>query len=169
MFDDERANAGIKNALAEAQSDVRHFDAERKEAAQRARKAEMAAKVSGTAKIDDSYRLLCWFAAEQSAVAMHTSPPRSSRPQNFQKEAAAAFKQYAPEYRRVVELAVQNERDKLNAEREHLAAERNRIRDFDDETMWDKIVSYGWLVLIFAGGFVVGGITIVVAFIFHIR
>ncbi len=64
---------------------------------------------------------------------------------------------------------MQSEREKLNAERENLAAERNRIREFDDETMRDKIVSYGWLILIFGGGFVVGVMTIIAAFVFQIR
>ncbi len=81
----------------------------------------------------------------------------------------AAFKQYAAEYRLVVELAAQNERDALDAERTRLAAERNRYQELNENTVWDKIISYGWLALIFVGGFVIGVITIVAAFVFRMR
>lgn len=79
------------------------------------------------------------------------------------------FKLYAAEYRLVVERAAQNERDDLNAERTRLAAERSRYQEWNENTLWDKIASYGWLILIFGGGFVIVVITIVAAFIFRMR
>ncbi len=158
----------LKSALAEVQSDARSFDAERKEAARRARKAEAAARAAARRSLITIIiaALVCagTIGAGYAYVTAALKPPAE-----LSEEAAAAFKQYAPEYRGIVELVMQSEREKLNAERENLAAERNRIREFDDETMWDKIVSYGWLILIFGSGFVVGVITIIAAFVFRIR
>jgi DNA repair exonuclease SbcCD ATPase subunit len=151
----------LKNALAEAQSDVRSFDTERKEVARRAKKAEATEKAAARQKLIAIIVavLVCagTIGGSYAYVAAALKPPAE-----LSDEAAAAFKQYAPEYRRIVEMAVQSER-------ESLAAERNRIREFDDETIWDKIVSCGWLILIFGGGFVVGVITIFAAFVFRIR
>lgn len=151
----------LKSTLAEAQIDARHFDTERKEAARRAKKAKMAAKAAARQKLITIIVavLVCagTIGGSYAYVAAALKPPAE-----LSDEAAAAFKQHAPEFRRVVELAVRGER-------ESLAAERNRIREFNDETMWDKIVSYGWLILIFGGGFVVGVITIFAAFVICIR
>jgi len=158
----------LKSALAEVQSDARSFDAERKEAARRARKAEAVARAAARRSLITIVvaALVCagTIGAGYAYVIAALKPPAE-----LSEEAAAAFKQYAPEYRGIVKLAMQSEREKLNAERENLAAECNRIREFDDETMWDKIVSYGWLILIFGSGFVVGVITIIAAFVFRIR
>jgi myosin heavy subunit len=160
--------AALKSQLAEVQGDARSFDAERKEAARRARKAEAIAKAARRRSLMTIIvaALVCagTIGAGYAYVTAALKPPAE-----LSEEAAAAFKQYAPEYRGIVELAMRSEREKLNRERENLAAERNRIREFDDETMWDKIVSYGWLILIFGGGFVVGVITIIAAFVFGIR
>ena len=90
-------------------------------------------------------------------------------PAELSDEAAAAFKQHAAEYRFVVERAAQNERDALSAERTRLAVERNRYQELNESTVWDNIISYGWLALIFGGGFVIGAITIVALFVFRMR
>ncbi len=90
-------------------------------------------------------------------------------PAELSEEAATAFKQYAAEYRLVVELATQNERDALSARRLHLAAERNHYQELNENTIWDNIASYGWLALIFVGGFFSGVITIVALFVFRMR
>jgi chromosome segregation ATPase len=158
----------LKSAFAEAQSDARSFDAERKEAARRAKKAETAAKAAARQKLLTIVAATLFCAGTISGsygyIRAALAPPAE-----LSEEAAATFKQHAAEYRFVVERAAQNERDKLNAERESLAAERSRIREFDDETMRDRIVFYGWLVLIFGGGFVAGAIAIFAAFVFRIR
>ncbi len=158
----------LKSALAEAQTDARSFDAERKEAARRAKKAETAAKAAARQKLLTivAAALFCagTIGGSYACVRAALAPPAE-----LSEEAAAAFKQYASEYRLVVERAAQNERDKLNAERERLAAERNRYQELNENTIWNKIASYGWSALIFGGGFVVGVVTIVGAFVFRIR
>ena len=90
-------------------------------------------------------------------------------PAELSEEAAAAFKQHAAEYRLIVELAAQSERDSLNAERTRLAAERNRYQELNENTVWDKIISYVWLALIFGGGVVIGAMTIFMAVVFLMR
>ena len=158
----------LKNAVIEAQGDARSFDAERKEAARRAKKAEAAVKASARQKLMTiiAAALVCAGAigGGYAYVRVALTPPAE-----LSAEAAAAFKQYAPEYRHIVKQAAQNERDKLNAERERLAAERNHYQDLNENTVWDKIAAYGWLALIFGGGFVIGAITIFVAFLFWMR
>ena len=153
-----------KSALVEARNDARSFDAGRKEAARRAAKAEVSAKRATRQKLITitAAALLCTgaigggFAYVRAALA----PPAE-----LSEEAAAAFKRYAPEYRFIVETAVRSERDQLKAERENLSAERSRILEFNDETIWDKVAFYGWLAVLFGGGFVCGVITIVAAFV----
>jgi DNA repair exonuclease SbcCD ATPase subunit len=158
----------LKSALAEAQNDALRFDTERKEAARRARKAEMAAKAAARQKLIIVIAAVLVYVGTISGSYAYVAAAFKA-PAELSEEAAAAFKQYAPEFRRVVEMAVQNERDALNAERERLAAERNRYQEFNENTVWDKIASYVWLALIFGGGFVIGVVTIVAAFVFRMR
>ncbi len=159
--------ATLKSALAEAQNDARSFDAERKEAARRAKKAEVAAKMIARKNLIIAFAaILCAITIGGSCAYVRAS---LAPPAELSSEAAAAFKQYAPEYRRVVELAVQDERESLAAERERLVAERNRYQELNENTVWDKIVLYGWLALIFGGGFVAGAIATFAAFIFRMR
>jgi predicted nuclease with TOPRIM domain len=115
--------AALKSALAEAQSDVLRFDTERKAAARRAKKANAAAKRAARQKliIVVAAVLVCagTISGSYAYVAAALKPPAE-----LSEEAAAAFKQYAPEFRRVVELAVQNERESLAAERNRYQQER---------------------------------------------
>ena len=86
-------------------------------------------------------------------------------PAELSDEAAAAFERHAPEYRELIEEATQNERDALRAERANLAAERNRYQELSGNTFWDNIAFYGWLALLFGGGFILGAIAVVGAFV----
>lgn len=151
----------LKSAVAGAQSDARSCDAERKEAARRAKKAEAAVKMAARQKLITIVvaALICagTIGGSYAYIKAARAPPAE-----LSEEAAAAFKQHAAEYRRIVELAAQKERDDLNAE-------RNRYQELNENTIWDNIASYGWLALIFCGGFVVGIVTIVAAFVFRMR
>jgi myosin heavy subunit len=158
--------ATLKSALVDAQKVVRTLDGERKETVERAKVAKTTAKEAARKNLTIIFAsaLLCAGAVcgGYAYVRAALAPPAE-----LSEEAAAMFKQYAAEYHLVVERATQNERDKLNAERERLVAERNRYQELNENTAWDKIASYGWLVLIFGGGFVIGVITIVAAFVFR--
>jgi len=163
----ERALA-LKSALIQAQRDIRTCVDERKKAAQRTEETETAAKAAKTKSLMTilaaALLCVCAICGSYAYVRVALAPPAE-----LSEEAAAAFKQYAAEYRLVVELASQNERNALNAERSRLAAERNRYEELNENTVWDDIVSYGWLALIFGGGFVIGMVTIVAAFVFRMR
>jgi len=160
--------ATVRSAVAEARSDARSFDAERKETVRRAKKAEAAAKTAARQKLITIVvaALVCagTIGGSYAYVRATLAPPAE-----LSEEAAATFKQYAAEYRLIVEHAAQNERDTLNAERERLTAERNRYQELNENTVWDNIASYGWMALIFGGGFLIGAMTIFAAFIFWMR
>ena len=158
----------LKSAFDRAQKDVRVLDSKRKEAAERARTTASAATamVRKCLIIIFAAALLCVAAIGGSYAYLRAA---LAPPAELSDKAAAAFKQYAAEYRLVVELAAQNERDALSAERTRLAAERNRYEELSENTAWDKIVSYGWLTLIFGGGFLTGVIMIVALFVFRMR
>jgi len=160
--------ATLKNALAEAQKNVRAFGDERREMAKRARTAETTAKTAAREElvIVIAVVLLCVGTIGGSYAYVKTA---LAPPAELSDAAASVFKQYAPEFRRVVELAVQNERENIEAERTRLAAERDRYQEFNENTVWDKIALYGWLILLFGGGFVCGAMTIVVVFVFRVR
>ena len=160
-------SAKLESSLVEAQSEIRSCEAKRKNAAHRAKEAEAATKQSARQKLTAivAAALVCaaTIGGGYAYVRIKLTPSAEL------SDEAAAFKQHAPEYRRVIKRAAQNERDALNAERENLAAERGRIREFNDETVWDKIAFYGWLALIFGGGFTLGAVTIVGALVFLTR
>lgn len=160
--------AALKSALTRAQKDVRALDDGRKRASERAQSAVRAAKTSARKNLVMNFAtaVLCAFAIGGSYLYVRAAlvPPAE-----LSAEAAVAFKQHAAEYRFVVERAAQNERDALNAECERLAAERSRYEEWNENTVWDKIVSYGWLALIFGVGFVIGVLTVVAAFVFRMR
>lgn len=160
--------ATLKNALDKSQKDVRTLDGERKETAERVKIAAAAVKAAKRKSLTTITiaALLCAGAACGGYAYIRVALAPSAE---LSEEAAVAFKQYAPEYRLVVERATQNERDALNAERTRLAAERNRYEELSENTVWDKIASYSWLALIFGGGFVVGAMTIFAVFIFWMR
>jgi DNA repair exonuclease SbcCD ATPase subunit len=158
----------LKNALAEAQSDARSFDTERKAATRRAKKAKTAAKTTARKNLIIAFAAAILCATTIGGIYAYVRAALAP-PAELSSEAAAAFKQHAPEYRRIVKLAVQNERENLKAERESLAAERSRYQELGENTLREKIVFYAWLVLIFGGGFVAGAIAIFVAFIFRMR
>lgn len=160
--------AALKNALAEAQSDILIFDAKRKSAARRARLAEVISKKAHRQKslAITLAALVCTvtIAGSYVYVAVALKPPAE-----LSEEAAAAFQKHAPEYRQIVEIAVESERENLKAERETVAAERNRFQELNHEKPWDKIKYYIWLALIFVGGFLAGAVTIIAAFVFFMR
>lgn len=160
--------AALKSALDKTLKDVRVVENKRKVAAERVRTAAAAAKAMARKKLMIIFAaaLLCVAAIGGSYVYVRTA---LAPPAELSNEAAAAFKRYAPEYRLVVELAAQNERDALNVERTRLAAERNCYQELGENTVWDKIALYGWLALIFGGGFFSGVITIVALFVFRMR
>ena len=116
--------AKLKSVVIEAQSDVHSLDAERKEAARREKKAEAAVKTATRQKLMTiiAAALVCagTIGGGYAYVRAALNPPAE-----LSEEAASAFKQYAPEYRLIVELAAQKERDKLNAEGE---AARSRAK-----------------------------------------
>lgn len=158
----------LKNLLVEAQRDVRILEGKQKNAAKQTKETEAAAKAIKRKSLITitAAALLCACAIFGSYLYVRAA---FAPPAGLSDEAAAAFKQYAAEYRLIVERAAQNERDALNAERTRLAAERNRYQEWNENTVWDKIASYGWLALIFVGGFVIGVITIVATFVFRMR
>lgn len=160
--------AALNNALIEAQRDFRTSDGERKRAAKQAEARERAAKWAKKKSLMtiSAAALLCACAVCGSYAYVRAA---LAPPVELSEEAAAAFKQYATEYRLVIERASQNERDSLNAERTRLAAERNYYQELSENTVWDNIVSYGWLALIFGSGFMIGAMTIIAAFVFWIR
>ena len=158
----------LESALAEARRDVRALDGERKKAAEQAKSAATATKAAKRKNlitiIAAALLCACAICGGYLYVKAALAPPAE-----LSDEAAAAFRQHAAEYRFIVEHAAQNERDELNAERTRLAAEQNRYQELNENTVWDKIASYGWLALIFGGGFVIGAVTIIAAFVFRMR
>ena len=154
----------LKSALIEAQSDARSCETKRKNSARRAMKAEATAKRARQQKlmVIAVAALLCaaTIGSGYSYVRSELTPPAE-----LSDEAAAAFERHAPEYRELIEEATQNERDALNTERANLAAERNRYQELSGNTFWDNIAFYGWLALLFGGGFILGAIAVVGAFV----
>lgn len=153
--------AALKSALDKTQKDVRALNSERKEAAAQAKAAEATTKATARKNLTIIFitALLCagMVCGSYAYVKAALAPPAE-----LSEDAAAAFKQHAAEYRLVIETAVRSERDALNAE-------RNRYQELGENTVWDKIALYGWLALIFVGGFFSGVIAIVALFVFRMR
>ncbi len=153
--------AALESALDKRQKDLRALNSERKETAARAKTAEAMIKATARKNLTIIFIAAIFFAGticgSYAYVKTALAPPAE-----LSDEAAAAFKQHAAEYRLVIETAVRGEREQLKAE-------RDKIQEFNDETIWDKIAFYAWLALLFSSGFVVGAITIIAAFIFRIR